>query len=430
MAEITSVFLSGCKKLIEYFMSNLFAPILKLLQKICKYSLNYIKNNKDKFVQFLGKIFTGALILIVTTLLMVTLIVFSFVKILYKIISYNINLTLLIVFSLILLWGIFPYSQPFEGQLIVNKLSFNSTGPDMQFLEIENLKKITIVGEQKHILDGKFYSQTYPQLNKLEELEFQLTEKNSQWTLTSSKPKESGISTMKLALSANTDINDIKYNPSNNKISFSLNYKGDNRSKNSGYIRVTPNPRNKIKINLEKYKILNSKLYNLPFLDHNSPLVFDYKTTKFQINLPKSVTLYCGVEKANQLIFRSKMPVKNVKFETLVSNALENDLVESTIQSGTVRMAKQNLKLEAEQFINIKEPGISDIRRLKILPDEGLKVQVSGKTELIQIGLNPNLPVDQIGGNRFEQWFSRDFYIAIVTIFGLLIVQLISNLSK
>lgn len=333
----------------------------------------------------------------------------------------------LLVVSCFFLWVIIPSSQPFEGQLKVSKLSFTSTQPNKSFLGIENIKKITIVGKQKILLDGEFSSQDYSELNDLKEIEINLPEQSSQWTLMSSDPKKNGIGRAKLVLQANTKITDIEYNSFSRIISFSLNSNSNSGSKNSSYLIITPNPENKIKISLERYHL--PKLFNLNSQDDSVPLEFDFKSTSFKVDLAKSVTLYFEIENSDESIFRSKIPVEDVMFQTVIKTGIENDVIESTIKSGTIRMAKQNLQLKPEQFLIIAPLAISNIRRLKILPDQGLEVQVSGKTKLIQLGLNPQLPVEQISGNRFEQWFSRDFYIAIITLIGLFLLELIKKLE-
>jgi len=126
---------------------------------------------------------------------------------------------------------------------------------------------------------------------------------------------------------------------------------------------------------------------------------------------------------------------------------VRDDLVESTIISGNIRMAQQDLKLEENQFLIVEKPGVEILNQIKIIREDsnqnlklkttgenlqiteasqGLEVSVSGNTNSIQVGLNPRLPIAQIQGSFLSRYLGSEAIVAIISFSAGLIVSLLS----
>jgi len=150
-----------------------------------------------------------------------------------------------------------------------------------------------------------------------------------------------------------------------------------------------------------------------------------------------------------QPIFWRNIKVNNVRFERpiITGNNVRDDLVESTIISGNIRMAQQDLKLEENQFLIVEKPGVEILNQIKIIPkdtnqnlklkttgenlqiteaSQGLEVSVSGNTNSIQVGLNPRLPIAQIQGSFLSRYLGSEAIVAIISFSVGLIVSLLS----
>ena len=61
---------------------------------------------------------------------------------------------------------------------------------------------------------------------------------------------------------------------------------------------------------------------------------------------------------------------------------MRDDLVESTIISGNIRMAQQDLKLEENQFLIVEKPGVEILNQIKIIREDSnqnLKLKTTGE---------------------------------------------------
>jgi hypothetical protein len=155
--------------------------------------------------------------------------------------------------------------------------------------------------------------------------------------------------------------------------------------------------------------------------------------------------------------FWQDIKVKDVKLEQQFqkSDDLSKNVLESSITTGTIRMAERQLSLEEGQFLKIQSPGIESLRRLRIAhskpneapelqiagqtlkvsePVTGLKVDISGRTPLIMAGLNPDLPIARIQGSFFARFLPNDAIVALVSFCSALILSLLAwlvdNFSK
>jgi hypothetical protein len=97
-------------------------------------------------------------------------------------------------------------------------------------------------------------------------------------------------------------------------------------------------------------------------------------------------------------------------------------------------MAKQTMEIKRNQFLMVEEPGIKLIRYLNIVPQEGLEVRISGKSKLIQIGLDKEFPVSRIQASWLDRVLPRDAIISLISFcaafFTFLLSFIINDISK
>lgn len=372
----------------------------------------------------------------------------------WQFLARNIQFTIvfLITIALVLfsvLFCLLPTTQNFEGSLTIKSLSFTNTQSDRLLLkDVRSLPKITLSGIQKFTLSGTFISKTNPELEKLDKLEIELPQENSQWSITPTSNTDV-ISLKELRLQENTRIRNLKFAPFNRRLTFSL-IPPTNSTQTPVTLSFNPSS-NPIKILLSNYRILN-----LPLSNNDIPLEFSLQTTEFQLQPSQPIDINLELPKdEEQSVFWGNINVANVKFEQLIQagDNTSDDILDSAISSGTIRMAKQELKLEENQFLIIEPPAIQTISRIKIIqpeksqelkadsgkikladPPKGLEVTVSGSTNSIKVGLNPKLPIAQIQGSFLSGYVSIEVIVAIISFSGGLIVSLFSwlfnNLPK
>ncbi len=350
--------------------------------------------------------------------------------------------TLALVF-LSIFWGIIPVKQNFEGNLLVKSFSFTCQENESLLLkDVYNLSQIDLSGLKKFTLAGIFSSLADPELNKRERLEIESIRENSTLTIT---PTADFI-LQELRLQKETRVKNLKYAPFNNRLAFSL-------QPNSQPVNLSFNPSSTpIKITLSGYKIAN-----LPQKKEDIPLEFNLSTTEFKLEIQQAidVNLQLSQDKEQlspdqeQPIFWRNIKVNNVRFERpiITGNNVRDDLVESTIISGNIRMAQQDLKLEENQFLIVEKPGVEILNQIKIIREDtnqnlklkttgenlqiseasqGLEVSVSGNTNSIQVGLNPRLPIAQIQGSFLSRYLANKAIVAIISFSAGLIVSLLS----
>jgi hypothetical protein len=348
-------------------------------------------------------------------------------------------LTLTLIFTLIF-GAILPVSQPFEGNLLVDSFSFTNQKTNQLLLKnVRQIQEISLAGKQTLNLSGTITNSTHPELNQIQELQIELPQENSQITIT---PKNN-FTLEEIRLQEKDRITDLKYASYDNRLEFKLTPSNTPRSP---IFRINASS---IQISLSDYQLKNIKLKNPEI-----PLKFTLETTQFELTpqFPIAVNFTLpSKEQAN--IFWGSINVEKVKFEQLIQpgDNVNDEIKDSTILSGDIRMANQDLTLEEDQFLIIHPPGIQTLSRIQIIrpdpdrklelktsgnnlkladPAQGLNVTISGKTTQVQAGLNEKLPIAQIQGSWLSQHLSRDGVVAIISFCASLVVSLIAWLFK
>jgi hypothetical protein len=376
-------------------------------------------------------------------------------------------LILLILFSSVILAGVLPSPQIFEGNLVVKNLSFTYAGEESNKLFLNNIWGISQLegeGNQTFILNGRFSSPSNQVLNQKllqrNSLKILLPHEKSQWIIspaTTKQPSELKIS--ELRLQPNTSINSLSYNPYNRRLSLSLT------AKNQNDVKVKTDELNEaaklsialgeypIKLTLTGYQLEDLGLQDSPDSPNPIELIFQpdnsqlslllNKTTRLSVNLP-------DIRKVNSEEWLwGDLDVQNVNFEQLKQTGINinDEIYNSTIIKGQIHMGERELKIESNQFLLISKPGINRLLNLEVIPPkppqeisiqiadeavevstppEGLEVRFSGKAKQIQVGLDRRLPVRSLKSSFLANFFSNDVIIAMISFFSAAIISLLT----
>ena len=343
---------------------------------------------------------------------------------------------LLVVLFIITIAAIVPGTHIFEGNLIFKEMSFtyNDNQPKLFIGNIKNIKELETEGKQKLTFTGSFQSQSLPEINKLNSLEIQLTERESKIIITPASFKtESEISLKELRLQPQTRIARLNYDFYRQQLAFSLLPNSQNNP-NPLEIYLGEQP---IKVIVEGYKIPS---LNLPkSQDDQAQLEFivNPDNKEFTFNIQENTNIYLTLSKPpkyeSEQWFRGKIKTKDVTFTHVDKNGgnLRDDLEISTIVEGKIRMAEQDREIKKNQFLmgeDTKKPlNIQLIRNLQIMPDKkGIEARFSGKTKQIQIGLDQDFPVSSIQGSWLDGVLPRDAIIALFSFGAATVANLLS----
>lgn len=357
----------------------------------------------------------------------------------------------ILFFSVVTLSAILPANHIFEGNAIVQEMTFTYNGqePKLFIQNIRGIKEIENEGIQTLTFAGNFQSQTLPALNKLDFLKIQLKDRNSRWIITPANPKAtSTIELNKLQLEQGTKVSNLSYDFKRQQLAFDLqpnpksNPKSNpNSNPNTLELYLGEEP---LKVILEGYQLPELKLPNQ--FDEQAPLEFivNPNNKELLLYIQQNTNIYLTLNKPPkddiQQWFRGKIETKDVKFLYIDRNAKDSreDLDISTIVEGKIRMIGQEQEIKQNQFLMGEDPNkplnIQRIRHLQIIPNKGIEARFSGRTKQIQIGLDQDFPVSKIQGSWLDGVLPRDAIIALFS-FGAarvanLLPGLFSNASK
>ena len=402
-----------------------------------------------------------------------------------------------LLFALGILGSIFyPFGKyVFEGNFLVEELSFIVDSSDNQRLinTISGLKTFGLTGQQTLTLRGKFTSKTEPKFNQKSEITLNLDHPNSRLLISSvNENKPSSIELTQLQLipfktEKNQNIlpvkvQSLKYDSQVNQLSFCLklvpntpddlkyilkndayNNKKPSDSFNQGKlsidicqdpdVSITNQPlanlglklgENPINISLEQVSIpelgIKSNPDNPNFIDFT--LIPESDQRELTLTSPSSLIITLPAPETDNNFSRwiqGNLDVKQVKFsksETMGDN--QDQFPSSTIVSGEILMTDKSLEIKQNQFFLISgQPGIERLRSIEIQPESpsGLQVRFVGKTNQVEVGIDPQFPVRKIKPLWISSLgFSSDSIIALLsfcaTIIGFLLPYLFISASS
>jgi hypothetical protein len=319
-------------------------------------------------------------------------------------------------------------------------MSFTYAGKEPKlFLDtVRGIKSLEFEGKQKITFNGKIQSKFTPALNQLTILEIEPIDSTSKWSIATANLKQSSeLELTELRLQPDTKVNKLSYDTYRNQLAFSLTSVEKPTNTNILQLYLGNQP---LKVSLEGYKLKNVKLPIDSEKQRQLEFILTPKNQEFRLNLADPVTIYLQPPATNnnesKQWFRGKIEVKKVEFQRLDRTGANQDdnLPISTILKGEVHMAEQKRVINRNQFLMVEEPGIQLIRYLNIVPQKGLEVRISGKSKLIQIGLDKEFPVSRIQASWLDRVLPRDAIIALISFcaasFTLLLSFIINDISK
>jgi hypothetical protein len=352
---------------------------------------------------------------------------------------------------------VLPGQYPFEGNLRAASLSFTYTGqePHLFLTALENLRKIDLQGSQPQPLTlvGQF-SSTDPTINsklkKLNKIAIQLPHADSRIILTSNRPKnqQSELAIPELRINSNTQIDSLSYQPQPPQISFcSRSIDTPQSCHTPESIKPSTQSIGSLVLRTGEAKIHiilgNFKSPQIGTLDE---LAFDFipANDELQLELLSPTQLFLELPNTPQPNLGKTLPqldpiwgdidVKNVQFlehKSNPTNVLDEQHI-STILEGKVRMERQIIDLQADQFLIIpsSEPGISKIRYIRhnLKAPFGLSVSFTGNSKGIATGLYPEFPVQEVKPNllsRVPQEVVNAILSFLAALFAVLLPQLL-----
>ena len=352
-------------------------------------------------------------------------------------------LGLLLIFGGLTLAAFVPSTHIFESNLTVEEMSFRYAGKEPKlFLDtVRGITSLEIEGKQNITFTGKIQSKSTPALNQLTILEIEPIDSTSKWLIATANLKQSSqLEFTELRLQPDTQVDKLSYDTYRNQLAFSLTLNTPVEKPSNTNILQLSLGNQPLKVSLEGYQLKNVKLPIHSEKQRQLEFILTPNNQEFRLNLADPVTIYLQppAPKNNEFKqwFRGKIEVKDVQFQRLDrtgSNQGDN-LPISTILNGEVHMAEQERKIKRNQFLMVEEPGIKLIRYLNIVPQKGLEVRISGKSKLIQIGLDKEFPVSRIQASWLDGVLPRDAIIALISFcaasFSYLLYFIIDDISK
>ena len=198
---------------------------------------------------------------------------------------------------------------------------------------------------------------------------------------------------------------------------------------------------NPINISLEQVSIpelgIKSSPDNPNFIDFT--LIPESDQRELTLNSPSRLTINLPPPENFSRWIQGNLDVKQVKFtqsETMGDN--KDQFPSSTIVSGEILMTDKSLEIQQNQFFLISgQPGIERLRSIEIQPESpsGLQVRFVGKTNQVEVGIDPQFPVRKIKPLWISSLgFSSDSIIALLsfcaTIIGFLLPYLFISASS
>lgn len=408
----------------QYLLFYLLQGIIFILEKIYKFALflwkklRNIQTQPPKISTFLA----------------------TLKKIVEKL-SYHEIAALLLLVVCLLFMGLFfvPAKTIFEGNLIVEEVSFTYNGEgDRLFLNaIRNLKKIELEGKQNLILIGQFEGQDNPEFANTEILEINLNYPDSKLIIEPiNLDDSSSLGLEKLYLPSQSNINNLTYDVRGNQLNFTLETQKQPELEEERepaiesplQLSLSETP---LKITIEGYQFLAlenpSEEYNI------IEFIWTPLTSELDLLLPAlakfSITLPDLKQTNFSEWFWGKLAVIDVRFfRTLETENVPEKLQISTILKGIIHSLDRELELKANQFLLFREnQGIDRFPHIKIHPEDppGLEIRIHGTASQIAAGLDRDLPVREIKTSILKKWFPSDIINVLLTVCAVAIGYLV-----
>jgi hypothetical protein len=288
-------------------------------------------------------------------------------------------------------------------------------------------------------LTGKFISndtRINQQLSKLKTLKLDFKNPDSRLIISSEKPN---LSLLSLNLQPQTTVNQLTYNFAENTLSFCLTAatQSVNTCQVIDYFQPSDQTPKITELNItlkQQPLTLTLNNINIPQLK-NSDSEIELQFTPDRQSTEKILTFkeFAKVEikvkpiSKNKTVnwFRGDIDVSKVKFKELDATANINDqIVNSTILKGMIRLEDKTLSLQEKQFLIVDQPetAIRKLRSLQLHPQDpqGIQTFISGKSQEVAVGLYPEFPVQSLQPSFLSKYLSQEAINTILSFIGAL----------
>jgi hypothetical protein len=346
-------------------------------------------------------------------------------------------LSLTIALILIITLGtLIPSFQTFEGSLDLQSLSFTSQTNQPFLTNADSISEIYTENALPLTLEGTF-SDTDSKLVKLEKITLKPIADSEPWWQISGQ-KSATLALSKLSLTPETSVKNLQYDPHNQR----LTIEKLTPTQTPLNTTINTNGTETFTVNFDGYQINKfSDITSFIWQPNNS----------INLKIDQEIKLKLKFQKAPEnALFWGKLAVKKVDFIaplTVNQDNFADNYQESAIEGGTIRLADKNYDLSTGQFLTFNpQDSIRYLLGLRLATEktatlktndnqtvaineafQGFKVDISGETKQIKIGLNENLPVAKLQASWLEglPFMSRDIFIALIAFLSSFVATLI-----
>jgi hypothetical protein len=337
---------------------------------------------------------------------------------------------------IITLGTLIPSSQTFEGSLDLQSLSFTSQTSQPFLTNADSISEIYTENALPLTLEGTF-SDDDSKLLKLEKITLKPIADSEPWWQISGQ-NNATLALSKLSLTPEASVKNLQYDPHNQR----LTIEKLTPHQTSLNTTINTNGTETFTVNFDGYQIDK-------FSDINS---FTWQpSNSITLKIDQEIKLKLKFKKTPENpLFWGKLAVKKVNFIaplTVNQDNFADNYQESAIEGGTVRLADKNYNLSTGQFLTFNpQDSIRYLLGLRLATEktatlktndnqtvaineafQGFKVDISGETKQIKIGLNENLPVAKLQASWLEglPFMSRDIFIALIAFLSSFVATLI-----
>lgn len=346
-------------------------------------------------------------------------------------------LSLTITLILIITLGtLIPSSQTFEGSLDLQSLSFTSQTNQPFLTNADSISEIYTENALPLTLEGTF-RYTDSKLIELEKITLKPIPNAEPWWQISGQ-NNATLALEKLQLAPEARVKNLQYDPHNQR----LTIEKLTPAQTSLNTTINTNGTETFTVNFDGYQIDK-------FPDITS---FTWQpSNSINLKIDQEIKLKLKFKKTPEnALFWGKLAVKKVNFIaplTVNHDNFADNYQGSAIAGGTVRLADKNYDLSTGQFLTFNpQDSIRYLLGLRLATEktatlktndnqtvaineafQGFKVDISGETKQIKIGLNENLPVAKLQASWLEglPFMSRDVFIALIAFLSSFVATLI-----
>ena len=335
----------------------------------------------------------------------------------------------------IALGSLLPSTQPFEGSLTLRSLSFTSTTTQPLLKNAQSIAQLTGIGAQPLTLTGQFND--IPALKGVAKLELKPSDQAT-WQIEA----ESGarLEVVKLELAAQTVIKPLHYDAYNKRLSLTIQ-----PAKNFPATLIL-SAEGGFKVGVQGYESFPS------FVSGNNAEFTWQSNNDLVLSIQQPLQLDLQFSQPSTTLFWGELAVQQVTFKAaeVARENYANNYIESAVVGGIIRLGEKNYSLEDGQFLTFDPvDSIRSLLRLRLSqetvstlktsdnkalqigePTQGLKMDISGETQRIKIGLNEKLPVANLQASWIERFLPRDAAIALIAFVSALVSTLIGWLFE